>query len=285
MNMTYQNALILLLFLLCPQLQAQKLIEDEDGIWQEYFDSTKTIPHTDAVSLDNKIYTIGRRFVYDFVYISHQDTFKINFLKVNPPLMDSLSFISFIKETNRAWKKVVLDSITKNTISTVQMTVQKESCNEGQSCILYEYIQDNSLPFSTKETTGLIENRNNIWLHPPRERFFKITELNPFPYIKKPYKIGNKWTWALEIGSYWGSPEWKEWEGKIDNEYNYEITGKKKIQTFIGALECLEVTASAKSRIGETHAIFYFNKKYGFVKWIYTNINGSQLLFDIKKID
>ena len=120
---------------------------------------------------------------------------------------------------------------------------------------------------------------------PNFQAFFKVTEINPFPFIKTPYKVGNKWTWTLEIGSYWGHKKWIEWEGSIINKYTYEITAKKKLHTKVGILECLEIKSIAESRIGKTYATFYFNKKYGFVKWVYTNIDGSQLLFDIKAIN
>ncbi|MFP3632484.1 hypothetical protein SB776_38415, partial [Burkholderia sp. SIMBA_045] len=59
----------------------------------------------------------------------------------------------------------------------------------NQTAISYEYIMKNGEPF-TMETTGAVENEMNVWIHPPRGSFFEILELNPFPYIKAPYKIG-----------------------------------------------------------------------------------------------
>jgi len=47
--------------------------------------------------------------------------------------------------------------------------------------------------------SGTIENEGNVWIHPPRDNYFKIIELNPFPYIKAPYNIGAKWAWKLKI--------------------------------------------------------------------------------------
>ena len=57
----------------------------------------------------------------------------------------------------------------------------------------------------------IIENEERVWIHPPRELFFKILQINPYPYIKKPLKKGLKWTWTLKIGDHWGDKRWKEW--------------------------------------------------------------------------
>ncbi len=108
-------------------------------------------------------------------------------------------------------------------------------------------------------------------MHPPRDKYFRILELNPFPFIKAPYKIGNKWDWSLTIGDHWGDKRWKTWEGVINNVYKYEITDRKKVNTKFGLLDCYEITSKAKSRIGETELVALFNTKYGFIELNYTN--------------
>lgn len=130
--------------------------------------------------------------------------------------------------------------------------------------------------------TGLIENEKNIWLHPPREFLFRILELNPFPYIKYPFQIGHTWNWELEIGGQWGDKRWKEWSGNITNKYQYKITDKKTINTAIGLLECYIIESEAKSKLGTTKLISYFNELFGFVKLDYTNIDNSTIEINIK---
>ena len=124
--------------------------------------------------------------------------------------------------------------------------------------------------------SGAIENEANVWIHPPRDKYFKILELNPFPYAKAPYEIGTKWTWNLGIVDHWADERWKVWEGQIENEYDYEITNKRTLKTGIGEIECFVIESNAKSRIGETKLTAYFNTEYGFVKLDYTNIDGSK---------
>ena len=118
-------------------------------------------------------------------------------------------------------------------------------------------------------------------MHPPRSLLFKITEINPFPYIKPPYKKGNAWTWGLKIGSHYGDERWATWEGNIDNECQYKITGTKKLETKLGKLKCYVVESSCQSRLGKTGLTSYFHPAYGFVKLDYDNINGSKLVIEM----
>ncbi len=125
--------------------------------------------------------------------------------------------------------------------------------------------------------TGLIENGRNIWFHPPREYLFQILELNPYPYIKYPLEIGHSWSWKLEIGDAWSDKRWKLWNGIIEFKYKYSITGKKTIKTNLGNLDCFIIESEAISSMGKTRLTSYFNSKYGFVKFDYTNIDNSKL--------
>ena len=150
--------------------------------------------------------------------------------------------------------------------------------NYYQTAISYQF--EENTPFSM---SGVIENEANIWMHPPRDQYFRILELNPFPYIKAPYDVGTKWNWKLQVGSQWGDERWKTWEGNIENSYQYQITAKKMISTPFGELKCLVVESTAKSRLGETSLTAYFHEKYGFVKLDYTNIDQSKTQLELVK--
>lgn len=118
-------------------------------------------------------------------------------------------------------------------------------------------------------------------MHPPRQAYFRILELNPFPYIKAPYEVGTTWTWSLDIGSAWGDERWKTWEGGITNTYTYTITDERILPKAMGNLKCYLIKAEATSDLGKTSLLAYFNETYGFITLDYTNIDGSKTLLEL----
>jgi len=155
----------------------------------------------------------------------------------------------------------------------------------AQTIIQYTFWQADNNEQSVSEKTGLVENKKNIWLHPPRTDLCKILELNPFPCIHFPLTIGKTWKGELTIGSVWGDERWITWDGKIINKYRYSISGKCIIKSELGALKCYKVKSVAKSALGKTYLTSYFNTQYGFVRYEYINIDNSQILINLKKVD
>ena len=180
-------------------------------------------------------------------------------------------------KNNETIKEVILRASSGNPF-------EKDIPEYNQTSISYQFMQNNGEIF-TMEVTGAIENEKNVWIHPPRSSFFEILELNPFPYIKEPLKIGNKWNWKLKIGDHWSDKRWLEWKGGIENIYEYEIIDKKNIETKLGILKCFVIKSKAKSRIGETQLLSYFNENYGFVKLDYNNIDGTKTILELEKVD
>jgi hypothetical protein len=247
----------------------------EDGISVEKFDSTNV--DQNRFTENNSTFREGISFTYDFEHITTTDQ-KLLF-----------TWIDNADHHERAWKFIPMDSINESTIKKVKITVKhglepfiKHIPDYNQTIIQYNYLTDNgNAPFSG--SSGVIENENNIWMHPPRDRYFQILELNPFPFIKAPYEMGNQWEWNLTIGSGWSDVRWKVWEGQIENKYKYKITDKKKIQSALGEIECFVIESTAISRIGETSLTSYFNPEYGFVRLDYTNIDRSKTILELTK--
>ncbi len=244
----------------------------EDGIFVEQFNLT----NRDEMRFteNNSTYIEGNQFTYNYNHTS----------------IDGLSFY-FKYDEYGDWAFTPIDSIDTNTITQVKISVMpglspmiQINPNYNQTIIKFNYYSQNDrVPFGG--SSGVIENEKNIWVHPPRDKYFKILELNPFPFIKAPFEIGNKWSWQLEIGDFWSDHRWKIWKGNIVNNYEYMITGKKEINTLIGKIDCYIIVATAKSRLGETHLTSYFNAKYGFVKLNYTNIDGSNTNLTLVKFE
>jgi hypothetical protein len=234
-----------------------------------YVEVNKNNTHKDY-NWDNKVYTKGRKFYFDYIYSKNGKN------------------LFFDIDNNGNW--FFSDTISKQTVKGIRITILEGlepfimfDSSYNQTVMRIDYLTLSGIP--TNESTGIIENKKNIWLHPPRSLLFRILELNPFPFIQTPYKTGNKWQWQLDIGDTWGDSRWYEWKGIIKNQYQYEIVGKKNIKTTMGLLPCFVINAKAKSKLGETYLKSYFNNKYGFVKYEYTNIDKSKLLFKLTKIE
>ncbi|SMG38699.1 hypothetical protein SAMN05661096_02561 [Marivirga sericea] len=243
-----------------------QLIPDDDGIMVEKFDST--IIDENRFNQNNDIFKVGNSFKYDF---EHRTTSgEIKYFKINPDYK-GWDFADADDTDSLIVKSVVIQVLNGNPIA-------QFIPDYNQTALAYILIE--GVPFSM---SGAIENEANIWIHPPREHYFKILELNPFPYIKAPYEIGTKWNWNLTIGSSYADKRWKTWENTIENNYQYEITNKILLETPLGNLQCYVIESEAESRIGKTALTAYFHPKYGFVKLDYTNIDGSETKLELTK--
>lgn len=134
-------------------------------------------------------------------------------------------------------------------------------------------------------STGLVENEQNVWLHPMRSRFFKALETVPFPYIHLGKAIGYTWSDQMVISDYWSNPLWGEWTGKLLLDYKYTIEKQEKITTVFGELPCLRVVATAKSTLGETELVSCFSEQYGFVRMEYKLVTGIDIVIDLVKVE
>lgn len=241
------------------------VLVDDDGIIVEKFDSTVT--DENRFTKNNLIFREGVSFHYKFEHLDKAN--KRHYFKY----IDSLSYWEFVPE----------NEVDQNTIQKVIISVKKglqgfdkHIPGYNQTIIGYAYPTSKNYSGSIYTSSGVIENEANVWMHPPRDQYFQILELNPFPFIKAPYVIGTKWTWSLKIGDFWSDGRWKLWSGTIENKYEYEITDVKFIESSFGRLQCFIIESSAVSRIGKTYLKAYFNEKYGFIRLEYTNIDGSK---------
>jgi hypothetical protein len=229
----------------------------------------------DRYTIDNIAYRINRKFIFDYSIIRGEDTLKITAPKMTAPDSDF----------QREWDFILKNGQHEDKIETISITVLPGISNDNQTMLKYEYQYIPDLGYSTfSSTSGVIENEMNTWMHPHRDKYFMILELNPFPFIQQPFKVGNNWTWTLGIGDHWKDDRWKTWAGSITNNYEYKIIGKEKLKTKIGEMDCWIVESTATSSIGSTGLIGYYNEENGFVKLDYINIDKSRLTMEIKEI-
>lgn len=261
------------------QTLSDKYVINEDRIIGEMINPDKT--YDENVNLNNIVYIAGKKFIFSYYYQNSKgEKFLIkkgkDILQPEGYTIAGWEFVDVQKQDNETVDRIVLKVNSGNPFSNIP--------EYNQTSISYEYLMKNGDQLNM-ETTGAIENENNVWIHPPRNNFFEILELNPFPYVKAPLEIGTQWKWKLEIGENWSDKRWLEWKGEIENGYTYEIVDRKNISTKLGTLDCFVIDAKANSRIGVTKLRSYFNPVFGFVKLEYQNIDGSTTILELDRVE
>lgn len=127
--------------------------------------------------------------------------------------------------------------------------------------------------------TGIIENTDQIWMHPFRDNQYVFTEVAPFPDVKFPLFTGK--TWSEEFNIYKG---WGDWNNSSGN-FNYLVEAREDIQTHFGRMEdCWKIKSEATFPFGKSFLDFWFNEKLGFVKMNYVNYEAQKLNIELIEI-
>ncbi|UKB84880.1 hypothetical protein LF887_04400 [Chryseobacterium sp. MEBOG06] len=157
-------------------------------------------------------------------------------------------------------------------------------CHSYDECTgSFEKMDGDKTIINHYEVTGFTRKSNSLWLHPPRSDYFKILELNAFPYY---IKDKNEWDYSVSFGKDWGNRLGLNYEGylltastkyKAVREISYTFKDEK--------ISCIEIQAKTTiPQIGDTKTIFYYNEKYGFVKMLFTTLNKKQIQFNLIEI-
>lgn len=263
--------LILLVNLQCSKEQA---LDKIDGVYVERIAPENLTPN--CYSIDNTVYTLGKKFLFEYELFDKNGLPKRVF-GYGTELYDT------DKDCPKCIKYVTIEPLDEQALKPDFM---KNSQGYNQTPYEQNYIFNNSEYHLNPASTGVKENGKNIWLHPWRkDGFFSLLQLNPYPYIMKPYEIGNKWSWTL--GGI-GGEKYMRWlpEGvdSIDSEQYYEIVDQEMIETKFGILKCWKTESVAQNGYQETKLISYFNEEFGFVRFEYENINGSKINIFLSEI-
>lgn len=267
-----------LISLSCQAQQAtQKFALDDMGITVEKFDSLQK--DQNRYNQDNELYKVGKKFTFTYDYRDKTGT------KMLMAKADTVS------QNAVAWKLVPVEKRNDKSVTQISLSVVPGLMpfiqifpDYNQTVILYDFQLADGSSWNN-EMTGVIENCKNLWLHPPRTGLFSVLELNPFPYIKHPIKVGAEWAWKLEFGDHWADTRWLLWKGKKENTIHYKVIGKTHLATELGTLKCYVVESEAKSALGSTRLVAYYNDKFGFVKLAYTNIDKSSLTLILQSVE
>lgn len=152
---------------------------------------------------------------------------------------------------------------------------------EEQNWVLANPI-NKTLDLSSRWTSdtweGLIENENEVWIHPIRHNQYVFTEVAPFPEVKFP--IEKDKTWRAGLGSLGG---WGDWDG-MDIISTYKVIGQETIKTMLGKIACWRIEAKAEFDLGTSTLVYHFHEDLGFVRMDYVNYVGQQLIFELEEI-
>jgi hypothetical protein len=268
-------------------------LELDDGIYSEKVIRNDTNKH--RYTKDNISYKLGRILIYDYYY---EDRTGLKY--------------KFIRTENYSEENplhlIPVNNIHDSTIDKIRIEVsdhfeiyEKFDTTYTQTIFDYSYLdrkgkmKDTLCEYFKKKTkasnlecmdegTGVIDNKMNLWMHPPRTYTYKILELCPFPfqYLDESVK---KWGWNLQVGGFYLDPRWINQKEKIQINYEYLRAKDEIITTPFGNLSCKVTNGTAKSDLEKgmlrTYLKSYYHPNYGFVKLEYTTINGSRIVMDL----
>jgi hypothetical protein len=130
--------------------------------------------------------------------------------------------------------------------------------------------------------TGVIENAQEIWMHPFRSNQYVYTEVAPFPQVKRAMlHPGGSWRGGrLFILGGWGA-----FKGSVRPTYNVEKQDARRYgaSTLPG---CWLIEAVGQhSRLGNSSLRFYFHPRYGFTEMHYRFYDGTRISFVLEQVD
>ncbi|MDR2238543.1 MAG: hypothetical protein LBE92_20635 [Chryseobacterium sp.] len=172
------------------------------------------------------------------------------------------------KEFNNGW---TLDPNQKNGMKIDYMSFSFSEGKINGDQIPYEisyYSNEKKILFAL---TGLVQNGQLVFLHPPRSKIFSKLEFSPFPQVRFPLEKNKVWKDTLTIGDHWANDSLK-WSGNLEIEFEYKIVGKEKGMYIIEA-------KSNNEKI-KTSAIFYYGNQ-GFSKLIFNNYDKSRIILEL----
>lgn len=154
----------------------------------------------------------------------------------------------------------------------------------------YEYKSADSLLI--KERTGVVDNEKSISLHPPREHVLEFTEVAPFPGATKKMKSNTFISYSSESdlhiqkATYFdkGRNETVDLAGKVIKQHLW-VADTTTIKYQNETLFCYVLNGKNLNYIeelGEFKCTYFYNEKYGFVKWIYYPPWGDEVVIFLR---
>ncbi|NBR15000.1 MAG: hypothetical protein EBU01_10550, partial [Crocinitomicaceae bacterium] len=197
-----------------------------------------------------------------------------------------------VYKPGRVWEfDVTVQDSSGIIVDSFQLNMKTRNSNVAEKAIRqitveYEYLK-NGKTFDT-ETTGIEDNTQRVHIHPPRDSYFDVSEVVHFPFITKPIGLGFKSSTEIVIQK-------ASYTNRKTNE-KIDLAGKR-IKQEIALIDSTAISFKKKElkcfvvqgknlnylkELGQFTGKFYFNEKYGFVKFIYTTPWKSTIVANLK---
>lgn len=226
---------------------------------------------TNPLNDDNIIFKTGNRFIYKLVISD----------KTGPKQLSMRKSLSGPQPVLVPAATVRLEYTIDHIALEVFRNKGETSLGETQTIIKYDFYDGQKKVF-VGEKTGVIEDSNRIFIHPPRSHFFYSNQLTPFPYVLLPIDEHTTWEMLFDI------PEHTEKKYPFLTDHTLQLTysmiGRKEVSTPWGLDTIYQFKAIAKNSQITTSCDYYFSEDYGFVKIEFHNLDGVVIRMDIEDI-
>jgi len=219
---------------------------------------------------DAIIYKKHKTYKYDAFFIQNFDTITKEKIYVQPK-----GHSWFWDRSQIACKYYYfMDSVGYKKIINPMNRYQKS--NETMKQIKKDKNQEFYGLWKKKETTGVEETPNLIWIHPFRNNQYIYTEVAPYPEIDFNFINNLDSSWSSTITLF---PSWDNFEGTCTSTYT--VKGKTDyVYKNLKLTDCLVINSVAHhSVLGDSYLNYIFHPKHGFVEMKYKFYDGTKIDF------
>jgi len=177
------------------------------------------------------------------------------------------SFDVFVTDTTVHFSSLTLE-VSQNTFFLFQQKVIWRA----------QFDRTDGSSVAESSTTGVMQNENKVWLHPPRVGSLEFLEAFPFPEVRFPLEIGKTWKNSISVAS-----GFEELNGKTIHS-DYEIISDDAGVNGPEEDEIWEIHAQSfiDGDDRKFEAIYVFHHEDGFIG--YTYLIDSVIFAEVKLI-
>jgi hypothetical protein len=266
----------------------------DDGIYSEKPNNKDTSTH--KYTNDNISYKLDKKFIYNYYYLDKKGNKYKFLLKENGTEDNPLNLVSSNDKKTDVIEKIkyvvddgdeMLKEIKDYTQTTFGIFYMNRSGKSRDSICELMKKQNPKIP-CCDEGTGIVDNKMNLWIHPPRSFTFKILQFCPFPFQYLDETV-NAWVWNLETGGeHYFDKRWIEVKGQetIKIRYAYQREKEETIDTPLGKILCevTKGTGTCETFPMRTSLKSYYHPTYGFVRLEYDLINGDKMVIWLEEM-